>query len=264
MSERQPIDLSELLAESMKLLGRTIPEQVRLVLDLPSGTESHHVLADPAQLQQAITNLVLNAQDAMPRGGEVRLTLESLRIRPADKPPFPGMQPGSWLSISVADTGTGITETLRSRVFEPFFTTKEPGHGTGLGLAQVYGIVKKNEGFIDFSTRENQGTTFQLYFPRITDSLRDRAATAISMPRGEGQLLVVVEDQRQLLRIVSHALSVFGYEVVSTDDPREATGLLERLDRGSLSSSRTASCPRWAVPICCCVPVSSARKPDSC
>jgi PAS domain S-box-containing protein len=159
----QPLDLVRFLTESARLVQKLIPEQIMLHLEIEPVELP--VKGDFGQLQQMLTNLVNNAREAMPHGGELHLRLALLGLSVNEPPPYPELPPGSWAVLSVADTGRGISLGALPHIFEPFFTTKETGQGAGLGLAQVYGIVKQHGGYIDVSSRAGQGTTFTIYLP---------------------------------------------------------------------------------------------------
>jgi len=163
-----PVDLLSFSKDVLGVLRRALAENIYLALDLPdTGQGSYMVEADPVCIQQVLMNLALNAQDAMPDGGELRIGLSRMEVRPGETPPQAtlGVPPGEWICISVSDTGTGMTEEVQAHLFEPFFTTKEPGVGVGLGLAQVYGIVKQHQGHINVETTIGRGTTFRVYLP---------------------------------------------------------------------------------------------------
>lgn len=159
------VDLLPLIKETAKMLERTLPENIELTVQHELSTCI--LLADPGRIQQVVTNLVLNARDALPSGGAIRISLNSLTLHADDTPPVAEMSPGRWIHLAVADNGTGIPVQILPRIFEPFFTTKRQGQGTGLGLAQVYGIVRNHEGFITVDTREDMGTTFDIYLPSV-------------------------------------------------------------------------------------------------
>jgi len=163
----EAVDIAEIVRETSRLLRRTIPASITIEVQVGDG--EHHVLADPAQIQQVVTNLAVNARDAMPQGGELCLSIHGLELRPSDTLPTPRLRPGEWVVISVSDTGEGIPEDARPRIFEPFFTTKAPGQGTGLGLAQVYAAVTHLGGVIEMESVEGVGTTFTIFLPRSGD-----------------------------------------------------------------------------------------------
>jgi len=172
MIERRPLDLVELTDNAVEVLRRTIPESTEISLDVEPwagrgpGVDSPFVVeADSARLRQVLTNLALNARDAMPDGGHLIFSISRLEIARDDAPPTAGVEPGAWVCLEVSDTGTGMTEEAQAHLFEPFFTTKEVGEGTGLGLAQVYGIVRQHDGAISVDTAPGEGTTFRIYLP---------------------------------------------------------------------------------------------------
>ncbi|MCP4542122.1 MAG: GAF domain-containing protein [Chloroflexi bacterium] len=161
--ERQALNLKPLLKELIKLLERTFPRNIRLELDCDAAT--HTINADPTRIQQVIMNLALNARDAMPDGGKLHFGLKQTQIQPGESPHPPEITTGKWIQMTVTDSGTGIPPDVLPHIFEPFFTTKPPGKGTGLGLAQVYGIIGQHEGIIDVVSQSGHGTTFTIYLP---------------------------------------------------------------------------------------------------
>ncbi|GIW79376.1 MAG: histidine kinase [Gemmatales bacterium] len=163
---RQPtiLDLNTLIRDSVKMLGRLIGEDIELITRLDPVPAP--VKADPNELQQLIMNLAVNSRDAMPTGGQFVLETKNVHCDKADVLSHPEMPPGTYVLLTVADTGYGMDEATLSRIFDPFFTTKDVGKGTGLGLAIVYGIVKESDGFIYVSSRRGAGTTFRIYLPR--------------------------------------------------------------------------------------------------
>jgi two-component system cell cycle sensor histidine kinase/response regulator CckA len=168
MIDVRPIDIVSFTKDVFGVLRRALSENIYLALDVPDAGQGGHIVeADPICIQQVLMNLTLNAQDAMPDGGELRIGLSRVELRPDEKPPMAalGMPFGEWICLAVSDTGAGMTEEVQAHLFEPFFTTKKPGVGTGLGLAQVYGIVKQHKGYIDVDTVVGKGTTFRIYLP---------------------------------------------------------------------------------------------------
>ena len=195
--EPQRLDLVALLAERLEFLESGLPENIRI--DFSHPPDEVLVEADPTRIQQMITNLAVNARDAMPKGGVLSVALERIEIEPHQSPPMPGIDPGLWARLAVSDTGTGIAPEIRSRVFEPFFTTKLPGKGTGLGLAQVYGIVQQHGGQISVQSRVGWGTTFTIYLPILGVALTEpQPVSASASPTGHGELILVVEDNASL------------------------------------------------------------------
>jgi two-component system cell cycle sensor histidine kinase/response regulator CckA len=218
--QRQPLDLVPFLKEAIKFLARTIPENIHITLEVAPGEYLVH--ADPVQLQQVLTNLAVNARDAMPEGGELRVRVSRLTLRPGDRPPFPGMTAGEWIVLSVLDTGVGIPPEVMPHLFEPFFTTKEPGIGTGLGLAQVYGIVKQHDGYIDVASQVGVGTTFLVYLPALEVPEVPVPTALVEPPRGQGQTILLVEDEPTVRQASEAMLERLGYQVLVAADGQQA------------------------------------------
>lgn len=165
VSEQNPLNLLPFLKENVKLLKHFIPEHIKITLEFTP--EECWISADPVQIYQVFINLALNARDAMPEGGELKIQITKTYLNSRMHPPFLQIPPGNWVRLSVSDTGTGIAPEHMSHIFEPFFTSKEVGKGSGLGLAQVHGIVKQHNGFIDVTSEVSEGTTFNIYLPAI-------------------------------------------------------------------------------------------------
>ena len=242
MIDRQPLDLKPFVEDVLGILERTLPETMEIGLEAGSGP--YVVMADPGRLQQAITNLATNARDAMPGGGELRLMLSRLQLAPGEAPPMTetpghtspshpaGTEGGAWVRLTVSDTGTGMTERVQQHLFEPFFTTKDVGQGTGLGLAQVYGIVRQHGGAIDVETAPGEGTTFHLYLPaheetEAASEEREEAAGPSGAPQGRGETILLVEDEEHVRRATRQMLEVLGYRVVTAANGREALALCQ-------------------------------------
>ena len=217
---RQPMNLVPFLKESVKLLERTLPETIELVPEFQSPALS--VSANPSQLQQVVTNLVVNARDAMPDGGELRLELSSLEVKTGDSPPYHKMGPGNWAVLVVRDTGTGVPAEVIDRIYEPFFTTKPHGEGTGLGLAQVYGIVKQHGGYIDAESTPGRGTTFSIYLPLQEEAGPDPEPEQPEMHGGRDETILLVEDQKEVLDLLKTMLERMKYRVIPASDGVEA------------------------------------------
>jgi len=168
IAEKQTINLASLVTETLVLLENILPKDIHLSLDIERTQESYLMAADSDQLRRALTNLALNAWDAMPMGGRLDFRLSCFTANSGNRPPVPQMHAGPWLVLSISDSGSGILQDILPHIFEPFFTTKELGQGTGLGLAQVYGIVKQHNGHIEVNSQIGQGTTFIIYLPALT------------------------------------------------------------------------------------------------
>jgi len=228
----QPVDLREKLAELGPMLTRLIGETVELAIVPDPATP--RVEADPGQIEQVILNLVINARDAIaarPGDGARRIAVRTgaVRVSPELARQLGGLAPGLCAELTVSDTGTGIPERLRNRIFEPFFTTKEPGQGTGLGLATVYGVVTQAGGAIAVDSGVDRGTTFRIYWPadvREDGAPANAAGVADDDLRGQEHVLVV-EDDPAVRHFVRSALTELGYRVSEA-----ATGeaALARLD----------------------------------
>lgn len=224
--ERRPMDLVPFLKEQVKLLSRTIPEHIEI--DLTYEANAYTVSADPTRMQQVITNLVVNARDAMPKGGRVHLHLDQVRVAEDAPPPLPEMEPGTWVRIAVTDTGVGIPPDVLPRIFEPFFTTKAP-LGTGLGLSQVHGIVRQHDGHIDVQTEEGVGTTFELYLPALPVASEATPAPASeTLLQGQGERILVVEDDPAMRGALVDTLELLNYRALAASNGREALAILAR------------------------------------
>jgi len=223
--EQQPLDMLPFMKEIVKLLERTLPEHIRI--ELRHADEAYLIQGDPSRIQQLLMNLAFNARDAMPNGGQLTISLASVTIRANSWRPMPDVPEGPWVQIVVADEGSGISPEALSRIFEPFFTTKEVGQGTGLGLAQVYGIVQQHEGYIDVISDVGEGTRFSLYFPALSTGsgeaikLQDRA-----LHQGDGQTLLLVEDNEATRKALVDSLHLLNYTVLEAENGREALDLL--------------------------------------
>ncbi len=224
--ERQPVDLLSFLREFMKLMARTLPEHIKL--DLTYGEDVCLVNADLTRIQQAFMNLAFNSRDAMPDGGELRIGLERVTIGPDAQLSFPNMEIGEWVKIALSDNGTGISSNELPRLFEPFFTTKGPGQGTGLGLAQVYGIVMQHDGHIDVESQVGQGTTFTIYLPALSIIQPEVHSLELEgLAKGRGETILVVEDNVMTQAALVDGLESLDYQVLMAATGREALTILE-------------------------------------
>jgi PAS domain S-box-containing protein len=221
------LDLNQLVHGVETMLHRLIGEHISLVTE--TDPRAGRVRADPGQIEQVIVNLCVNARDAMPTGGTLRIGTANVSFPGATHGPESVMPPGAYTLLSVSDTGTGMDpETLR-HLFEPFFTTKEPGKGTGLGLATVYGIVKQSGGFIYADSAPGQGSRFRIYLPAAEGEL-DAVESPVAgppPPRGEGTILLV-EDEEAVRRLARRVLEGVGYRVLEAANGMEALQLIRR------------------------------------
>ncbi|MCK6630182.1 MAG: GAF domain-containing protein [Anaerolineae bacterium] len=230
ITEKRPLEFSSFLKETIKLLERTISEDIRITLEIePASYEAYTLNADPTQIQQVLTNLAVNARDAMPMGGTLYFRLSPIKVEADERPPYPEMSPGYWLALSISDTGTGISDEALPRIFEPFFTTKGVGRGTGLGLAQVYGIITQHEGYIDVQTELGQGATFTLYLPVSLPSSQSLSPlTETDTTPGHGELILLVEDNLVVLEVTEAMLKHLGYQVITATNGRQALDLYDQ------------------------------------
>jgi len=216
----QVLDLNHILQRMHHMLGRIIGEHIILTMRLSATAR---VLADPGQIDQVIMNLAVNARDAMPRGGRLLIETVDTDLDAAYVDRHPGASIGRHLMIAVSDTGAGMDEATRARVFEPFFTTKAAGHGTGLGLATVYGIVKQSEGSIWVYSEVGQGTTFKIYLPVTAGDLADGAPPGVDEHELQGtETVLVLEDQAEVRALIDKTLRHYGYSVIVAANGLEA------------------------------------------
>ncbi|HHY56871.1 MAG TPA: PAS domain S-box protein [Chloroflexi bacterium] len=231
--ERQIVDLTALLDDQVRLLRRAFPESLTISIaqeGSPSGVIQ--VNADPTRLRQVIMNLAINARDAMPDGGAITFQLASITLTPEETPPVPGMTPGLWARLTVTDTGVGIPPEILPHIFDPFFTTKAPGKGTGLGLAQVHGIITQHAGFITVATGVGQGTTFTLYLPALPATAPALCPPPLDAapPGGAQEHLLLVEDNAMLRLALMEMLESLHYSVAAVANGREALTYLRTPD----------------------------------
>ena len=227
--ETEPIDVNAIVTAMGELLFRTIGATVRIETLLER--KLWQATADPSQMESVILNLAVNARDAMSDGG--RLTIATANIPNGDKSMPAELPPGDYVSISVSDTGTGMTEEVLSKAFEPFFTTKPVGSGTGLGLSQVYGIAKQTGGTVAIDTQVGRGTTVTVYLPRTTAVPivpRANEYQAIPLRRHEATILVV-DDDKDVRQFAVSCLESLGYQVVAADGGHAAVQIAAREHR---------------------------------
>jgi two-component system cell cycle sensor histidine kinase/response regulator CckA len=221
--ERRTIDLNGAINELSQMLRRIISEDVEIAIRPAPGLAP--IYADPAQIQQVVMNLAVNARDAMPNGGRLLIATHEMILDELDCRNYPWARPGRYAQLVVRDTGSGIDVDTQQRMFEPFFTTKEPGKGTGLGLSVVYGIIKQHEGFVQVTSRAGHGTTFTIFLPSPA------VALGIAMPelpppvRGGNETILVAEDESSLRHLASTVLERLGYTVLLAEDGLEAVNL---------------------------------------
>jgi PAS domain S-box-containing protein len=228
-ARRQParpevLDLDERVAAALKMLARVVREDVRVLYS--PGVDVPHVRIDPAQLDQILVNLAANARDAIAGTGTLRVETSRATIE-AEVPGGP--RPGTYAVVRVRDDGAGMSEDVRAHAFEPFFTTKGVGRGTGLGLATVHGIVKQNGGEVSLESAPGRGTVVTIHLPAQARAPRSAKALA-APPRGGAEVVLLVEDEPAVLRLVERTLRRLGYTVLAAPSPWEATRLAEEHD----------------------------------
>ena len=220
------LDLNRVVQGMLKMLRRLIGEELDLVWR--PGEGAWPVLMDPAQIDQILANLCVNARDAIEGVGRIEIFTENIHIDEKFCTLHPGALPGTYVLLSVADNGTGMDPETLSHIFEPFFTTKGEGKGTGLGLATVYGIVKQNNGFIDAVSEPGKGAAFRIYLPRHTAFTREADEEDMGeIPPGKGETVLLVEDEAAIRKMVKAILEAIGYHVIEVPWPNEAICLAE-------------------------------------
>jgi PAS domain S-box-containing protein len=221
---RAPLPVRHLLNEMHKLIRETFPRNIQSRVNVPR--DLWLILGDATQIHQALMNLCVNARDALPEGGTLTLAAENVTLDKSAAALAPEAKAGEYVRVSVTDTGAGIPPEIVDRIFDPFFTTKEIGKGTGLGLATVLGIVRGHGGFVRVSSREGQGTTFELYLPASPEATAAGTPAAEARPpRGQGELILVVDDEAAVREITQQTLEVYGYRVLTAGEGAEALTL---------------------------------------
>jgi two-component system cell cycle sensor histidine kinase/response regulator CckA len=219
--EQRMLSLNAIVADLEKMLRRLIGEDIDLETCLEPQLEP--VKADPGQLEQVIMNLVINARDAMPRGGKLIVQTRNVVLDKAFASARADVHPGRHVELAVSDTGCGMTEEVKARVFEPFFTTKEVGQGTGLGLATVYGIVKQSGGHLEVLSEVDRGTTFKIYLPGVEKAVgAQKSDPGLSKVSRGKETVLLVEDEEQVRALSRHILEAQGYTVLEAGHGAEA------------------------------------------
>jgi PAS domain S-box-containing protein len=225
-SRRQVLEPRVLRLESIvrgveKMMSRLVGETVEL--SVQNAVASGRVFADPGQLKQVLTNLIVNARDAMPNGGRIEIETANVDVATGDRAAANGVAPGGYVRLTVTDTGTGMDASLRAHAFEPFFTTKEAGKGTGLGLSTVYGIVSQSGGYVLVDTEVGRGTTFDVYLPRTDGKESDAPPEPLASVGARGsETILVVEDDALVRESLCSVLRRHGYNVLDAQNAGEA------------------------------------------
>ena len=219
------LNLNDIVTDMGKMLRRLIGEDIELLTIVQPNLEA--INADPAQLQQIIMNIAINARDAMPKGGKFILETGNVVLDREYAREHPTVQPGLYAMLAFSDNGIGMDEETRARIFEPFFTTKKQGKGTGLGLSTVYGIVKQSGGHIWTYSEPGKGTTFKIYFPKVKAPRRKTDQTHKVLPdrHGDGKTVLVAEDEAYVRTLAARILRERGYQVLEASTGTEALDL---------------------------------------
>lgn len=215
------LDMNEVVAGMIRMFSRVIGENIEMAF-LPGGNLAR-AKADPAQIEQVLLNLVVNARDAMPNGGRLTIETSNVVLDRGYAATHANVEPGSYVMLSVTDTGCGMDEKTQSRIFEPFFTTKGPGKGTGLGLATVYGVVKQSDGYIYVYSEVDHGTTFKIYLPQVNAEPDKLSSETDSKGHARGtETMLFVEDEQSVRDLVREYLGRTGYCVLEASDGAQA------------------------------------------
>ena len=222
--ERVALQPKHLIKEIVKILRETLPKSIEISFEIPK--DLWIISADATQMHQVLMNLCVNARDAMPEGGSISIKAENIFVDENYARMHLEAKPGRFVMVSVSDTGPGMSPEIQSRIFEPFFTTKEMTKGTGLGLSTALTIVKSHGGFINVYSELHKGSQFTLYLPALdTPGAVDSAVLQTDLPLGNGELVLVVDDEESIREITRGTLETFGYRVLTASDGTEALAL---------------------------------------
>jgi PAS domain S-box-containing protein len=222
------LNLNPIVQNMEEMLARLIGDDIELVSSLTPALS--HVRADAGQLEQIIMNLVVNARDAMPDGGTIRINTANADLDEAFARQHAGVRAGSYVMLRVRDTGCGMDAETQARVFEPFFTTKDVGKGTGLGLSTVYGIVQQSDGHILIDSEVGMGTSFSIYFPRVDESAENLEEVEAAGTRGS-ETILLVDDEDSVRDLIRELLEMNGYSIIEASNVEEATRICQEYDR---------------------------------
>ena len=224
----RPVDLNQLVEGMTALLSRTLGETIKVETSLDA--DLWPTVADSGQVESALLNLALNARDAMPGGGSLRIMTANVVVDAEQEPGRTKMEPGDYVVLGIADSGTGIPPEVLEHVFEPFFTTKDVGEGSGLGLSMVYGFAKQSGGGVGIESRRGEGTTVEFYLPRGKQAVDRgvRSKPPSSPPRGRGETVLVVEDDHAVRAVAEAMLGDLGYRAIVAEDARTGLQILKR------------------------------------
>jgi len=230
MLDLQPVDVAKLVTDTAAMVRRIVPENIEIDL-IPSGPVSS-VRADPVAMEQILLNLATNSRDAMPDGGTLRIELADEHVDEDFSMTHPGLAPGGYVCVTVADTGIGMSTDTKEHIFEPFFTKKPHGLGTGLGMAMVYGLVKQLSGYVDVVSEPHAGTAVRLYFPVFETAAAETVHGDSAEAIGGHETILVVEDEKAIRRTIKRALEGQGYTVLLAENGEDALQILHERDYG--------------------------------
>ena len=224
--ERNPLAAKHIITEIEKVAKGTFPRNIEIITDIPK--DLWVISGDATQLHQIIMNLCVNAHDAMPNGGTLSISAENFFIDENYARLHTEAKVGSYIVITVSDTGTGISPEVLDRIFEPFFTTKEHSNGTGLGLSTALGIVKSHGGFINVYSEVGKGTTFQVYLPAIRTKIQEAGQQKLELTFGNGEFILIAEDEVSICEITRSTLEAYGYKVLTAENGEQAVALYDK------------------------------------
>lgn len=206
-----------IVREMIQLIKETFPKSITVKSDMPKDIWA--IQADVTQMDQVLMNLSVNSRDAMPNGGTLSLSMENIIIDSNYAHLRGEAKPGPYVVFTVSDTGSGISHEIKEKIFDPFFTTKEPGKGTGLGLSTVIGIVRSHKGFINLYTELDKGTVFKVYIPAVeTETIKAMEDVKVVYPQGNGELILIIDDEASVREILKAMLENYGYQVITAND----------------------------------------------
>ncbi len=222
---RVSVQVRHIVREIEDIVTNTFPKNITVETDIPHGLPL--IIGDPTQINQVLVNLSVNARDAMPDGGRLSISASQVELDSQYVAMNHGTAPGRYVMISISDQGVGMAGQVLEHIFEPFFTTKETGKGTGLGLSTVQAIMRSHGGFVNVYSEPRKGTVFKIYFPVSTELVVDGLdrEPAIEIPRGRGELVLLVDDEVSILSVTRQTLQSFGYKVVVAEDGAAAIGI---------------------------------------
>ncbi len=226
--EKEPLRVGNLVREIERIVRQTFPKSINVAALVPA--DLWPVLGNATQLHQVLLNLCVNARDAMPRGGELTLAADNVELGADEARQIPNGVPGRFVMLIVSDTGSGIPPEILPRIFEPFFTTKPPGQGTGLGLSTLVRIVSQHAGFVNVKSEPERGATFEIYLPCATlaPAIGPERVSPAELPRGNNELILVVDDEQAIRGMVSLGLTSQGYRVIAAANGADAIALFEQ------------------------------------